>query len=333
MKVLIFGLGSWGTALGQVLTDNNNEVYIYGIDKNEVDELNNFHTNSKYFSKDIKINPNLKAVNSYQEYVNYVDTIVIAVPSKAYDDVLYQIKEVLKKKIYIVSVGKGFDLKTEDRLSNTIRNILPNNLIYPIVSLIGPSHAEEVIIRMLTCITSTCLDFNTAKLFQEVFSNNYFRVYTNLDELGAEYAAAIKNVIAIGSGILTGLGYGDNTKAAFITRGLAEMVRFGTKLGGKLQTYLGLTGIGDLLVTCNSYHSRNFQAGLSIGKANSASEFLKNSKMTVEGIRTSLVIHKMSKQLNIDMPICEGIYQTLYENKAPSDIINMIMNRPLKNEF
>ena len=166
-----------------------------------------------------------------------------------------------------------------------------------------------------------------------MFSNNYFRVYTNTDEVGAEYAAAIKNVLAIASGIVSGLGLGDNSRAALMTRGLAEMVRFGTKQGGQLTTYLGLTGIGDLLVTCTSYHSRNFQAGLQIGKSNSSKEFLQNNKMTVEGVRTAKVIHDMCKLYKVEMPVVEGVYKILYEDVKPSSVLTEIMNRPLKNEF
>ncbi len=333
MKVLVFGAGSWGTSLAQVLVDNNHDVILYGNDKEVVDEINNNHTNSRYFGKDVILPTKLKASNSYKEYLNDIDILVIGVPTLAYREVLTSINESLNKKIYFVSVGKGFDPTTEKRLSETIREIIPENKRYPIVSLIGPSHAEEVILRLLTCITSTCCDIQTGKLIQEVFSNSYFRVYTNDDELGAEYAASIKNVIAIASGILSGLGYGDNTRAALMTRGLAEMVRFGTSLGGKLTTYLGLTGIGDLLVTCTSTHSRNFNAGLIIGKDDSAANFLKNNKMTVEGIRTSKVIHDMALLNKIDMPVVEGIYQILYEGKKPSNIIKQVMNRPLKNEF
>jgi len=333
MKFLIIGSGSWGTSLGQVLCDNNHEVYIYGKEKSEIDEINSSHTNSKYFSKDIIINSKLKGVYSYQDLINEVDGVVIGVPTKAYDDVLHEIKNVLKKKIYFISVGKGFDFETEDRLSETIRNIIPEKYRYPVVSLIGPSHAEEVILRMLTCVSSVSVDLESAIVIQKAFSNKYFRVYTNTDEIGAEYASAIKNVIAIACGMLQGLGYGDNTKAALITRGIAEMVRLGTALGGKLVTYLGLSGIGDILVTCTSYHSRNFVAGIKIGEKDSAKEFLETNKITVEGIRTSKVITKIATKLNIDMPVCKSVYEIIYENKKPSNIIKELMNRPLKNEF
>lgn len=333
MKILVYGGGSWGTALAQILVDNNHDVILYGNDKQIVDEINNNHTNSKYFTDKVILPSNLKASYSYIEYLDQIDAIVIAVPTIAYRQVLTDINKYLNKKIIFISVGKGFDPTTEKRLSETINEIIDEAKRYPIVSLIGPSHAEEVIIRLLTCVTSTCLDIQTGKIVQQMFSNNYFRVYTNTDEIGAEYAAAIKNVLAIASGIVSGLGLGDNSRAALMTRGLAEMVRFGTKQGGQLTTYLGLTGIGDLLVTCTSYHSRNFQAGLQIGKANSSKEFLLNNKMTVEGIRTAKVIHDMCKQYKVEMPVVEGVYKILYEDVKPSSVLTEIMNRPLKNEF
>ena len=167
------------------------------------------------------------------------------------------------------------------RMSDTIRSVLDENLINPVVSLIGPSHAEEVVVRMLTTVCAVSLDDDTARDVQTLFSNDYFRVYRLNDEVGAEYGVAIKNVIAVAAGVLSGLGYGDNTKAALITRGLAEMVRYGTKKGGKLETYMGLTGVGDLIVTCSSVHSRNFQAGLEIGKTNDARAFMKIPRMEI----------------------------------------------------
>jgi glycerol-3-phosphate dehydrogenase (NAD(P)+) len=333
MRILVYGAGSWGTALAQILVDNNHDVILYGNDTQVVDEINTKHTNSRYFGDKVILPTSLKASNSYVEYINNIDAIVIAVPTNAYREVLTDINKNLNNKIIFISVGKGFDPSTEKRLSDTIREIIDESKRYPIVSLIGPSHAEEVIIRLLTCVTSTCLDIETGKIVQKLFSNNYFRVYTNTDEVGAEYAAAIKNVLAIASGIVSGLGLGDNSRAALMTRGLAEMVRFGIKQGGQLTTYLGLTGIGDLLVTCTSYHSRNFQAGLQIGKANSAKEFLKNNKMTVEGIRTAKVINDMCKIYNVEMPVVNGVYKILYEDVKPSTVLTETMNRPLKNEF
>ena len=172
-----------------------------------------------------------------------------------------------------------------------------------------------------------------AQVIQRTFSNNYLRIYTGDDEIGSELGVAIKNVMAIASGILSGLGYQDNTRAALITRGLQEMIRYGVFFGGKQQTFMGLTGIGDLIVTCTSIHSRNFEAGYQIGKENDVTNFLKYNKKTVEGVRTAKIVHKVAKENNIDMPICEEVYQILFEGKEPKTCANDLMLRELKKEF
>ena len=199
--------------------------------------------------------------------------------------------------------------------------------------LSGPSHAEEVVIRLLTTIDAVSLKEEDAQVIQRTFSNNYLRIYTGDDEIGSELGVAIKNVMAIASGILSGLGYQDNTRAALITRGLQEMIRYGVFFGGKQQTFMGLTGIGDLIVTCTSIHSRNFEAGYQIGKENDVTNFLKYNKKTVEGVRTAKIVHKVAKENNIDMPICEEVYQILFEGKEPKTCANDLMLRELKKEF
>ena len=229
-------------------------------------------------------------------------------------------------------MAKGFDVETHDRLSNVIRKSIDQDKIRGIVSLIGPSHAEEVVIKMFTAICAVSLDDALAIEVQNTFSNNYFRVYRHNDEIGAEYAVATKNVIALASGIIAGLGLGDNTRAALMTRGLAEMVRFGKAVGANERTYLGLTGIGDLIVTCSSHHSRNFTAGYEIGKLNDAQEFLANNKRTVEGINSCKILHEESKKLGLEMPITSAVYSVIYEGKKPSDIVALMMERELKVE-
>ena len=213
-----------------------------------------------------------------------------------------------------------------------IREEIPSDLRHEVVSLIGPGHAEEVILKLLTCITATSIDEEAGRFIQKLFATPYFRVYVQTDEIGAEYGVAIKNAIAIASGISQGIGMGDNAKAALATRGLVEMIRFGTKFGGKFETFMGLTGIGDLMVTCNSVHSRNYQAGYEIGKLNSAKEFLSNNKKTVEGIRTAKIIYEIAKENNIEMPIIESVYAVLFEDKKPNEAVYQLMTRELKKE-
>ena len=332
MKVTVLGTGTWGTALAQLLVDNDNEVIQYGIETSEVDDINNHHQNKKYFGPDVLLPASLKATTDINEAMKEAEIIVVAVPTQAVRTVLNQIKPLIKGKPYIVSVAKGFDPTTGKRMTEVVREVLPSSLRQEVVSLIGPGHAEEVILRLLTCVTSTSSNLEAAKKIQRVFSNDYFRVYTQTDEIGAELGVAIKNAIALASGMIEGIGLGDNARAALVTRGLAEMVRFGTYFGGQQSTYLGLTGLGDLMVTCNSRHSRNFIAGEQIGKDNSAILFLERNKKTVEGIRTAKVIYELAKKHDIDMPIIEAVYKVLYENASVKETVSEMMKRSLKAE-
>ncbi len=331
MKTVVIGSGSWGTALAQVLADNKEEVIIYGIEKSEIDDINLNHENSKYF-EGVELNPNLKATDDIT-VVKDADIVLLAVPTFAIEGICLQINPYLKNNIIVVNVSKGFHPETSERMSEVIRRCISKEHLSSVVSLIGPSHAEEVVIRLLTTIDAVSLKEEDAQVIQRTFSNNYLRIYTGDDEIGSELGVAIKNVMAIASGILSGLGYQDNTRAALITRGLQEMIRYGVFFGGKQQTFMGLTGIGDLIVTCTSIHSRNFEAGYQIGKENDVTNFLKYNKKTVEGVRTAKIVHKVAKENNIDMPICEEVYQILFEGKEPKTCANDLMLRELKKEF
>ena len=331
MKTVVIGSGSWGTALAQVLADNKEEVIIYGIEKSEIDDINLNHENSKYF-EGMELNPNLKATDDIT-VVKDADIVLLAVPTFAIEGICLQIDPYLKNNIIVVNVSKGFHPETSERMSEVIRRCISKEHLSSVVSLIGPSHAEEVVIRLLTTIDAVSLKEEDAQAIQRTFSTNYPRIYTGDDEIGSELGVAIKNVMAIASGILSGLGYQDNTPAALITRGLQEMIRYGVFFGGKQQTFMGLTGIGDLIVTCTSVHSRNFEAGYQIGKENDVTNFLKYNKKTVEGVRTAKIVHKVAKENNIDMPICEEVYQILFEGKEPKTCANDLMLRELKKEF
>lgn len=332
MNCTVLGSGTWGSSLAQVLSDNKHNVVVYGIEKTEVEDINFNHKNSKYFGDKVNLNSDIKATMDLTLALKDAEVIVVAVPTFAVRNILKQIKPLLKNKPYIVSVAKGFDPDTFARMSEVIRQEIPSDLRQEVVSLIGPGHAEEVILKLLTCITATSIDEEAGKFVQRLFSTPYFRVYVQTDEVGAEYGVAIKNAIAIASGISQGIGMGDNAKAALATRGLVEMIRFGTKFGGKLETFMGLTGIGDLMVTCNSVHSRNYQAGYQIGIANSATEFLSNNKKTVEGVRTAKIIYKIAKENDIEMPIIEAVYSVLFEDKKPNEVVYQLMTRELKKE-
>ena len=330
MKISVCGSGSWGTALAQVLADNHHDVSVWGIMEEEVKDINENHQNSKYFPK-IDINPNIQAFSDLNR-VKGSDLIPLAVPTGAIESVCLDLNEILDKKTIFINVAKGYHPVTHERLSVVIRNTIKEELLQDVVSLIGPSHAEEVILRMLTTVNAVCENEESSKLVQQLFSNGYFRVYRNRDVVGAENGVAVKNIIALASGILEGIGGGDNARAALMTRGLAEMARFGTFKGGKPETYLGLTGVGDLIVTCTSIHSRNFQAGLLIGKNDSADLFWKTNTKTVEGVNACKVVYEEAVKNHISMPITTEVYKVLYENAKPSEAINNLMNRELKSE-
>ena len=332
MKVCVVGTGSWGTSLAQVLADNGHNVVMYGIDEMEINDINQ-SKNTRYFN-DLVINENIKATTNLSEAIKDTKVIILVVPTKITAVVLEEIKQYLSEdnKVYFVNASKGFDPKTNDRMSNTIRNIIDERYRYEVASIIGPSHAEEVILRMYTAIASVSTDLNVAKFVQELFSNNYIRLYTLEDEIGAEYGVAIKNVLALCSGIITGIGLGDNTRAALLTRGLNEMIRYGIAKGGHLETYFGLTGIGDLIVTATSKHSRNFQAGYRIGQEGSAKSVIEDTKTTIEGVRTCQVIYEDSHKMGIELPIIHECYKVLYEDENPTDAIARLMSRDLKAE-
>lgn len=331
MKTAVIGSGSWGTALAQVLADKGEPVILIGVVDEEVDDINNNHRNSKFFPH-VKLNPNLKATKDWS-VIKDADVVLLAVPSAAIESAAGKAAEYLSKPTIFVNVAKGFNPATDERMSEVIRRVVPEEKLSSVVSLIGPSHAEEVVERQLTSIDAISQKEEDAALVQNLFSNEYLRIYTGTDEVGSELGAAVKNVMAIASGIIAGLGYKDNTRAALITRGLQEMIRFGTHFGGQAQTFIGLTGIGDLIVTCSSENSRNFQAGKQIGQENDVQHFLDTNTKTVEGVRTAKVVHELARKEGIDMPICEEVFQILYEGKEPKNCANDLMLRDLKKEF
>ena len=330
MKISVLGSGSWGCALAQILVRNGHDVVVWGIDETEVNDINQNHQNSRYF-KDVKLDERLKATTD-MSLIAGSEALLLAVPSMAIDSVMENAEKYCTEPFYVINVAKGFHPVTHERMSEVIKKAVSKDKLKDVVSLIGPSHAEEVVIGLMTCVNAVCENDASAKVIQETFSNDAFRVYRNTDVIGAEIGVALKNVMAIASGILTGLGQGDNARAALMTRGLAEIARYGVAMGGKAETYLGLDGVGDLIVTCTSYHSRNFTAGLEIGKADSAEEFLRNNKRTVEGVRCAKVVYEEALKHGISMPITDQVYKVLFEGKKPSSALSELMSRELKAE-
>lgn len=330
MKIGILGSGSWGTALAQVLSDNKHDVVIWGRDLDEIVDIARYHRNERFFPNVI-LNDDIKATLNFDDILD-AEILILAVPTLAIEELCLRISKTFTHPVTIVNVAKGFHPTNHQRLSLVIKDCIPPTILKAVVSLIGPSHAEEVVVRMLTLVNAVSDNEEASILIQETFSNAYFRVYRNTDVIGAEIGVAVKNVIALASGILSGLGYGDNARAALITRGLAEISRYGTFFGAKPETFLGLTGVGDLIVTCTSIHSRNFQAGLMIGQFDSAKIFWDTNEKTVEGVNAVKVVYDEAKKHHIDMPITEQVYKVLYEGAIPSESVNRLMGRSLKAE-
>lgn len=331
-KITILGAGSWGTALALVLADNGNQVTLYSKDSKVCEEINLKHTNSKYFDGVFLLPSSIVATCDLSRAFDDTQLILLSVPSSSVRAMVSSIVPYLKTRTLIINTAKGFDPLTNDRLSETIRRLIPKKLLLGVVSLIGPSHAEEVIDRQLTLVSAVSKFAPLAEQISQLFSNEYFRVYVQKDEIGSEVGSALKNVIAIASGVVTGLKLGDNARAALVTRGLTELMQLGKVLGGKLKTLAGLTGLGDLIVTCYSKHSRNYQAGIKIGKDNSAESFLATNQQTVEGVAFAKIAHQLAKKHRLKLPIIEAVYAVLYEKKRPSDLVKTLMNRPLKVE-
>lgn len=330
MKVFIVGSGSWGTALGNVLTDNAVETLIYGRNESQVNDISRNHKNTEFFG-DVELNHDLKATADL-EAVNDYDCILLAVPSSACIKMAATLNECITKPMLFVNVAKGFNGDNYHRLSEDVIAAVDREKMAGYCALLGPSHAEEVILRMQTTINAVSENEDIAVRIQRLFSNRYFRVYTNSDMIGCEYAAGLKNIIAIASGILYGLGLGDNAKASLMTRGLAEMSRYGIAKGGRIETFMGLCGMGDLIVTCTSAHSRNWQAGYLIGKENNARIFWETNSKTVEGVAACKIIRNEAEKLGISMPITNELYDILFNDLEPKKAIDRLMTRELKSE-
>ncbi|MFK2824224.1 NAD(P)H-dependent glycerol-3-phosphate dehydrogenase [Bacillus sp. B190/17] len=331
-RIAIVGAGSWGTALAIVLADNGHEVRLWMHNKDRVNEINERHTNSQYLPG-IELPVNIIASDSLVQVLDGLDTVVLAVPTKAIREVLQSIKQIQKTPLTIVHVSKGIEPNTLMRISEMIKEELPEELCSDIVVLSGPSHAEEVSLRHPTTVTASSENMQAAERIQDIFMNQHFRVYTNTDVVGVEIGGALKNVIALAAGLSDGLGYGDNAKAALITRGLAEIARLGTKMGANPLTFSGLAGIGDLIVTCTSVHSRNWRAGNMLGKGQKLQDVLESMGMVVEGVRTTRAARQLSVKYDVEMPITEALYRILFEGQEPKAAVDELMARMKTNEM
>jgi len=326
-KIAFVGGGSFSTALAILLAKKGNIISIYARDKNVVEDINKNRRNDKYI-KGLNIPENVMAYDSIDEAVKDAEYIVLGVPSHVIRTMAEKLKEKINKDSIIISIAKGIDQETDERLSRVIENELDNQ----VVVLSGPSHAEEVACELPTTIVATSRNMDCAKQVQDLFMTEDFRVYTNDDVVGVEIGGAVKNIIALASGIIDGLGYGDNTKAALMTRGMKEISRIGIALGGREETFYGLTGMGDLIVTCTSMHSRNRRAGILIGKGKTMDETLEEVGMVVEGVKACKAFYKLKEKINVSIPITDALYKVLFLGKDAKESIVELMTRDKKNE-
>ncbi|MGQ7687152.1 NAD(P)H-dependent glycerol-3-phosphate dehydrogenase [Streptococcus suis] len=329
--IAVLGPGSWGTALAQVLNDNGHSVRIWGNIPEQIDEINEQHTNTRYF-KDIVLDENIKGYKDLAETLDGVDAVLFVVPTKVTRLVAKQVAQALKHKVVVMHASKGLEPDSHKRLSEVLEEEIPADLRSEIVVVSGPSHAEETIVRDLTLISAASKDLETASYVQNLFSNNYFRLYTNNDVIGVETAGALKNIIAVGAGALHGLGYGDNAKAAIIARGLTEITRLGVAMGANPLTYSGLSGVGDLIVTGTSVHSRNWRAGDLLGKGEKLEDIEANMGMVIEGISTTKAAYELAQELDVYMPITQAIYSVIYQGASIQDAIKEIMSGEFRHE-
>lgn len=333
MNVTVLGTGGWGLTLGQVLNDNGHKVSFWTFSQVEVDLLSTEH---QYKDKlpGVIFPDSFTYTTDMNKALEGAELVLIVVPSQVMGNVCKTFaKWNPQEKIpTVVCATKGILEGTDQRMSEVILENVPWLDSDHVVTLSGPTHAEEVSRRVYTAIIAACPNEDSAKKVQQIFSNDYIRIYTSTDQIGTELCGSVKNVIAIASGILYGIGAGDNTRAALITRGQAEICRLGRALGANPSTFAGLAGMGDLIVTCLSQHSRNRYVGECIGKGETLSQVMSHMKMIAEGVPTCKSAKALADSVNVELPIVNAVYEVLFNDKKPAEVIHKLMNRDLKAE-
>lgn len=328
MKIAVIGSGGWGTAIAILLAENGNDVYLWSWQQAETDRLDSDREN-KEFLPGVPLNERIVCSHDMGECVLDAELIVTAVPSPATRTTAKQLSRYVKAGQKIINISKGLENDTLKRLSEVYNEEIPQA---EISVMSGPSHAEEVSRGLPTTNVVASENPETAKFIQNAFMRENFRVYTSQDIVGVELGGALKNVIALCAGISDGLGYGDNTKAALMTRGLAEMARLGVKMGAREETFMGLSGMGDLIVTCTSMHSRNRRAGILLGKGKNLEQTLEEIHMVVEGVNTAAAAYKLGQKYGESMPITEEANAILFEGKNAREAVNSLMTREKRTE-
>lgn len=329
MNICILGAGSWGSALSMVLADNAHQVTLWTRNEEQCRVLNTERTNERYL-KNVVFGENISATTNLIEAIEGKDIIVIAIASQAIRSVLELTKGTIKDHQVVVNVSKGIEIGTLKRISEIVQEFYPK---VAFVALSGPSHAEEVAGKLPTTLVSSSIDLTAAELIQDLFITDYLRIYTNTDIVGVELGGALKNIIALGAGMSDGMGFGDNSKAALMTRGISEISVLGVKMGADVTSFSGLSGIGDLIVTCTSMHSRNRRCGILIGEGNPVDVAVDQIGMVVEGIYTIQSAYDLSLKYNVDMPITHALYHVVYEKFDAREAVKNLMGRKKKHEM
>ena len=324
----MIGDGGWGTANAVLLAGYGHDVALWGAFPAYIEEMRRTRANGRYLPG-VELPAGLRLTADRAEAVSGAEVVVLAPPSKYFASVVDGFRGLVPPDALVVSVTKGLCERTNRRMTDLGAEILG---LGPIVALAGPSHAEEVARGIPTAVVAACEDEARARRVQEIWSGPRFRVYTSADPAGVEIGGAVKNVLAIAVGCSDGLGFGDNTRAALITRGLVEMKRFVLAYGGTPETLSGLAGVGDLIVTCTSVHSRNHAVGERLGRGERIADILASMQMVAEGVWNSKVVHEIAARLGVDMPICEIVYRACYEGYDAKDAVADIMGRGLKSE-
>ncbi len=333
MKISVIGAGSWGTALSMLLAEKKHDVRLWAREPEVVESINNEHRNCVYLTE-VDLPEKVTAWTELGDALKGADVVVFATPSHTIRKMAGEVRPLLKGTERIVTVSKGIEMDTFMTMSQVLSQVLDGAISDDYIGVLsGPSHAEEVSRHMPTTVVSSSNSKQTALIIQELFMTPRFRVYVNRDIIGVEVSGAVKNILAIAAGIGDGADLGDNAKAALITRGLAEMRRLGIKLGASQETFAGLTGVGDLIVTCTSRHSRNRNVGYRIGKGEKMKDITHSMKMVAEGVKTTRSVYLWAKSLNIDMPITEKVYQVLFEDLSPEKAVHQLMTRDPKEEI
>lgn len=326
--IAVIGAGSWGTTLAYLLSEKGYDVSLWAHEEDLAEEIKRTRINSIYLP-DINLPENIKISHRLDEVVAKARYVLNVVPSQHARSVFKEALSYIPAEAVIISASKGIEKGTLMTVSSILKELSDR----PLAVLSGPSFAKEVIKKMPTAVTLATEDKDRGLILQEVFNTNHFRVYRHDDMLGVEIGGALKNVIAIASGISDGLGLGHNARAALITRGLAEMKRLGLAMGAKKETFSGLSGLGDLVLTCTGHLSRNYTVGMKLAQGIKLADIISQTKMVAEGVATAESAYELSKKYNIEMPIVEQVYKVLYEDKSPADAVNDLMCRSLKTEF